>query len=102
MRTSTSSAASSSESIAGTIWTFCGGLRRQAASSCLIQGWASCPGVVPSGDSELVKPAASGIPRRPVEPGDVGLDVDDRGPVEEIDAGEGDELAGHLEKLDEA
>src|SRR5580704_464824 len=53
-------------------------------------------------DGELVEPAASRVSRWPVEAGDVRLEVDDRRAVQEIDAGEHDGLAGHLEQLDEA
>src|SRR3984957_3219261 len=64
------------------------------------------PGELPGrgavADGELVEPATSRISLRPVEAGDVRLEVDDRGAVQQIDAGEHHGLAGHLEKLDKA
>jgi hypothetical protein len=53
-------------------------------------------------DGELVEPAASRFSGWLVEAGDVGLEVDDGCPVNEIDACEHDGGAGHLEELDEA
>jgi NTE family protein len=54
------------------------------------------------GDGELVEPPAARICRRPVEAGDVRLEVQDGRAVQEVDASELDLLTGHLDQLDEA
>jgi hypothetical protein len=47
-------------------------------------------------------PAAARLARGPVETGDVRLQVDDRRPVEQVNAGEPDDRVGHVQQLDEA
>src|SRR5215472_11699214 len=53
-------------------------------------------------DGHVVEPAAVRITWRPVELGDVGLDVDDRRSVDDVDSGEADRGAGDAEDLDQA
>src|SRR5215469_8983942 len=53
-------------------------------------------------DRYVIEPAAPGFAWRPVEAGDVGLEVDDRRPVDEVDAGEPYDGTGHVQQLDEA
>jgi hypothetical protein len=53
-------------------------------------------------DRDVVIPAAAWLARGPVETGDVGLEIDDRCPVEKVDTGEPYGRAGHVQELDDA
>src|SRR5262245_63994998 len=53
-------------------------------------------------DRDAVVPAAARLARGPVETGHVRFQVDDRRPVEKVNAGEAYDRAGHVQKLDEA
>ncbi len=65
------------------------------------------PGREPRGcralvDADLIEPAAARIAWRPVEPGHIRLDVDDRRAVDDVDPGERHARRGDLDDLDEA
>src|SRR6516162_7074647 len=66
----------------------------------LSRGWLRGRDAV--ADRYVIEPAASGFARWTVEACDVGLEVDDRRPVDEVDTGEPYDGAGHVQKLDEA
>ena len=57
---------------------------------------------MPSLSADLVEPAAVRLAWRPVESGDVRLEVDDRRPVHDVDSGEQDRVASDFQNLDQA
>src|ERR1022692_4523826 len=73
---------------------------KNAASRCLRP--AELRGRGPVGDRELIEPAAVRIAGRPVEAGDIRLEIEDGRSVDDIDAREQHGLAGYAQQPDEA